>query len=778
MTEKSIFESSRVFSELIDNMGSGVIVYEAYNNGKDFIIRDINNAGEKISNVMRNDILGKFVTEVFPGIKEFGLFNVFQKVWKTGKSKRYPLSMYKDDRISRYVKNYVYKLPSGHIVAIYDDITEQRRANEDLIKSEEKYQSIYNSGAIGVTKVSMKGEVLEMNQYLLDFFGYLEEEIKLKTFMELTHPEDLNSDVKFFNQLMEGKIDHYDMEKRYIHKDGHIIWGSLTVSLVRDLEGNPLYAVSLVQDITENKKAEEQLKESEERFRKIFEESPLGMAIINLDNQLIIKVNFMLCRMLGYNEKELIGLTIPEITHSEDLENNMELLEKIIRGDIPFFTIEKRYTKKDKKIMWGNLTASIIRDKNESPLYGIGMIADITEQKEIENKLKESEEELLRLNKELEQRVEERTEEFKESEAKYRTLFEQAADSIVLIDTETEDLVEFNDKMYENLGYSREEFNDIRVLDFVVMEENEDYESHIKKIIREGSDIFESKYKTKDGKIRDVMIHAKAIKIKDKQYIHSIIRDITEFKELEEKIKKSEEMFRKAYNQANLYKDIFAHDINNILQNIQSSVELSSLYLNSPEKLHTIKELYEIINEQVNRGKKLIKNIQKITEIDDTEIVLEKINATIELNKAIDFTKANFPNRNLNFQFKSTVKRMYILANNLLLDVFENILINAVRHNDKSNIQIIIDVNKETVENKEYIKIEFKDNGLGISDYRKKDIFEKGTRTTQKSKGMGLGLSLVKKIVDNFHGDIWVEDRIKGDYKQGCNFVVLLQNAE
>ncbi len=121
---------------------------------------------------------------------------------------------------------------------------------------------------------------------------------------------------------------------------------------------------------------------------------------------------------------------------------------------------------------------------------------------------------------------------------------------------------------------------------------------------------------------------------------------------------------------------------------------------------------------------------------------------------------------------------MYILANKLLLDVFENILINAVRHNDKSNIKIMIEVTTEIGEDKNYIKIEFKDNGIGISDYRKKDIFEKGTRTTQKSKGMGLGLSLVKKIVDSFQGDIWVEDRIKGDYKQGCNFVVLLQNAE
>ena len=523
MTEKSFFELARVFKELIDNISSGVAVYDVFNDGEDFIIKDINKAGEKITNVKRNDILGKHMTDVYPGVKKFGFFNIFQKVWKTGKSERSPISMYKDERISRYVNTYVYKLPSGHIVAIYDDVTEKRR------------------------------------------------------------------------------------------------------------------------------------------------------------------------------------------THG---------------------------------------------------------------------KLKESEEELLRLNKGLEQRVEERTEELKESEAKYRTLFEQAADSIVLVDTETGDLVEYNDNLFENLGYTREEFKNMRIPDFDTMENIEEYETHLKKIKQYGTGIFESRHKTKDGKIKDVMIHAKAIEIKGKQYIHSIIRDITKFKELEEKIKKSEEMFRKAYNQANLYKDIFAHDINNILQNINSSVELSSLYLNSPEKLHTIKELYEIINEQVNRGKKLIKNIKKITEIDETEIDLEKINGLLELNKAIEFTKANFPNRNLNFQFKSTVKRMYILANKLLLDVFENILINAVRHNDKSNIKIIIEVSKEIVEDRKYIKVEFKDNGLGISDYRKKDIFEKGTRTTQKSKGMGLGLSLVKKIVDNFHGDIWVEDRVKDDYKQGCNFVVLLQNAE
>ncbi len=253
-----------------------------------------------------------------------------------------------------------------------------------------------------------------------------------------------------------------------------------------------------------------------------------------------------------------------------------------------------------------------------------------------------------------------------------------------------------------------------------------------------------------------------------------VTREITREKIAEQKLIESEEKFRKAYYQANLYRDIFAHDINNILQNISSSVELSSIYLNNPEKLHTIKELFEIVDEQVNRAKKLISNIRKITEIDESEIFLEKIDVNRVLNNAIEFLESSFQTRNINIQFSTPTKRNYVYANTLLLDVFENILINTVRHNNKSKIEIIIDISKEQKEDKNYVKMEFKDNGVGISDYRKKSIFERGTQKSRKSKGMGLGLSLVKKIIDIYHGDIWVEDRVKGDYKQGSNFVVLI----
>jgi len=250
--------------------------------------------------------------------------------------------------------------------------------------------------------------------------------------------------------------------------------------------------------------------------------------------------------------------------------------------------------------------------------------------------------------------------------------------------------------------------------------------------------------------------------------------DIIEKRIANRKLEKSEEKYRRAYYQTNLYRDIFAHDINNILQNINSSVELSSLYLNNPEKLNTIKELYEIINEQVNRAKKLISNVRKITEIDESEIKLEKIDLNRILKNAIELLQSSYQNRIINIQSSDLTKKYYVYANNLLLDVFENILINAVRHNNKSKIEIYIEISHERKEERDYVKIEFKDNGIGISDYRKVSIFERGNRKYQKSKGMGLGLSLVKKVIDLYQGKIWVEDRVKGDYKQGSNFVLLI----
>lgn len=120
---KELKEEEERYRNLFKYTGRCVAVYEAVDDGEDFVLKDFNPAAEKVEQVKREDILGKRVTEVFPGIKDFGLLDVFKRVYKTGRPEHFPLAHYKDNRISGWKDNFVYKLPSGEIVAVYEDLT-------------------------------------------------------------------------------------------------------------------------------------------------------------------------------------------------------------------------------------------------------------------------------------------------------------------------------------------------------------------------------------------------------------------------------------------------------------------------------------------------------------------------------------------------------------------------------------------------------------------------------------------------------------------------------
>ena len=132
--EETVQESETRYRELIDNMSSGVAVYESVENGRDFIFKDLNLAGERIDRRKKEDVVGKKLTEMFPGVEEFGLLDVFRRVYKTGQPEHHPVAMYKDDRYFAWFDNYVYKLPSGEIVAVHDDVTERKQAEQQREK--------------------------------------------------------------------------------------------------------------------------------------------------------------------------------------------------------------------------------------------------------------------------------------------------------------------------------------------------------------------------------------------------------------------------------------------------------------------------------------------------------------------------------------------------------------------------------------------------------------------------------------------------------------------
>jgi len=141
--EEALQESEERFRGLFSHMSSGVAVYEAVDNGGDFIFRDFNSAAEKIEKVSRKDIIGKRVSEAFPGVKAFGIFEVFQRVWQTGKLEYFPQKIYRDERDpGSWRESWVFKLPAGEIVALYNDITERKQVETALQKSEQRYQEL------------------------------------------------------------------------------------------------------------------------------------------------------------------------------------------------------------------------------------------------------------------------------------------------------------------------------------------------------------------------------------------------------------------------------------------------------------------------------------------------------------------------------------------------------------------------------------------------------------------------------------------------------------
>jgi len=243
---------------------------------------------------------------------------------------------------------------------------------------------------------------------------------------------------------------------------------------------------------------------------------------------------------------------------------------------------------------------------------------------------------------------------------------------------------------------------------------------------------------------------------------------------IEERILKSESKHRLAYNRAEFYKDLFVHDINNILQNLEFSLEIITQKSEKYEEELNINEIVNLAKKQVNRGAELGVNVRKLSDLESGKIKNASIQVYEILEQAVKYVKTQFQNKKLIINIESKENPDEVCANQVLYDVFRILLNNAIRYNDNPEIEVLIKISKQRKDGIKYARIEFRDNGIGMPDKMKEGIFYKIYEKPKGHKRIGLGLLLVKEVIHSFNGIIWAEDRIKGVHEKGINIILLI----
>ncbi len=287
----------------------------------------------------------------------------------------------------------------------FRDITERKRSEEVLRKSRLRLAEAMDLADIVYWEVDWAtGEFIFNDPFYALYGTTVEQEGGYRMSREeyirrFVHPDDW----EFFYQLVrQNDVDRVslvvDVEHRIIRRDGEVRHVFVRTRIVRDNTGRVLQVYGTNQDITKRKRMEVDLEEREEQFRKIFEESPLGMVMTALDTR-YIKVNRAFSNMLGYTEKEMASMTVREVTHPDDIEKDIRNINDLVNNRIPVYRTEKRYIKKNGEIMQATLTISAMRGANNRLLYFLGTIEDITQQKQAEEEKKLLELQLFRAQK-------------------------------------------------------------------------------------------------------------------------------------------------------------------------------------------------------------------------------------------------------------------------------------------------------------------------------------------------------------------------------------------
>jgi PAS domain S-box-containing protein len=402
--EEALRVSENRTRSIVESIPIGLHMYRLEPDGR-LIFQDANPAADRILGVQNRNFIGKTIEEAFPALTKTETPRQYREAAVSGKTWEAEQIEYRENGIQGAYKVLAFQTGPGAMAAAFEDVTERRRTLEALRDSEERFRRVFEHSPVGMTLGDEHFRFIRVNSAFSKMLGYSERELAAMSFLDITHPDHRERDREMVRRLAERELSSYKTEKRYIRKSGSVIWGSVTVSTMWKPDGKFQYYLAMIEDVTARKETEEALRESEKKYRSIFESAIEGIFQSTPQGR-YISVNPALAMMCGYDSPGQMMNAVTDISkqmyiHEHDRIRFVEALKR--DGIVTDFVTEFR--RKDGSRFWISTTARAVRDEGGECLYYEGMSLDITNRKILEDRVREDIREKNVLLKEIHHRV-------------------------------------------------------------------------------------------------------------------------------------------------------------------------------------------------------------------------------------------------------------------------------------------------------------------------------------------------------------------------------------